>query len=254
MHIVLDPRTKVLATIILIIATFLTEQVSHFIGITCLLILVLLTSKAPLRMYLRNIFLLSWLLVFTFLAHLWGNTSVARNGIILWKFPMFGILLTYDDLFSSLLVVGRLIVIVGWVTILGSTSSSLEIVNAIECLLRPGQRFGLPVQKLTVIAMLSIRFIPILFEEGQHLIHAYIARSIDLNSGNIAVRLKNYVLLCDPLFNSMLRRVEHLTLAMESRSFRAGSERTSLHELRMTLIDYIILSGSLFFIVFIQLL
>ncbi len=142
--------------------------------------------------------------------------------------------------------------VVGWVTILETSSSALEIVNAIERLLRPGERFGLPVQKLTVITMLSLRFIPILFEERQHLVHAFIARSLDLSDGNIVIRLKNYVLLCEPLFSSMLRRVEHLTLAMENRSFHAGSDRTSLYELRMTLIDYLVIGASLFLLVLSQ--
>jgi energy-coupling factor transport system permease protein len=98
--------------------------------------------------------------------------------------------------------------------------------------------------------MLSIRFIPILHEEKQHLMHTYIARGMDINSKNIPARLKHYVLLCVPLFNSMLRRVDHLALAMDSRAFRAQADRTSLHEFHMQFVDYLVIGVSMTLLVF----
>ena len=121
--------------------------------------------------------------------------------------------------------------------------------NGLERLLRPLQWLGFPVQKLSIVAMLSIRFIPILLEEGQHLVHAYIARGLDLTNGNIAARLKNSVFFCGPLFSSMIRRVEHLTLAMENRAFQAGAERSSLYEFHMKFADYSILCLSFLILV-----
>jgi energy-coupling factor transporter transmembrane protein EcfT len=108
------------------------------------------------------------------------------------------------------------------------------------------------VQKFSIVAMLSIRFIPILLEERQHLVRAYVARGMDMNERNLLVRLKNYVFLCVPLFNSLLRRTEHLTLAMESRAFRVQADRTSLHEFRMKFPDYLVLGGSILIVLLTQ--
>jgi energy-coupling factor transport system permease protein len=75
---------------------------------------------------------------------------------------------------------------------------------------------------------------------------------MDMNSKNIPIRLKHYVLLCVPLFNSMLRRADHLTLAMESRAFQAQADRSSLRELRMKFVDYLVLGGSMVILLFIR--
>ncbi|MBN1552980.1 energy-coupling factor transporter transmembrane protein EcfT [bacterium] len=237
--------------VIFIVTTFLTDQGVQFIGITCVFGLTLILSKTSLRIYLRNITLISWLLLFTFLAHLWGKPLLSHAELPQ-GFSIRGIFVSYDNVFGGLLAVGQLIVVVGWVTILGATASPLELVNAFESLLRPGKRFGLPVHTFSIIALLSIRFIPILFEEGQCLLHAYIARGLDLHRGTIWVRLKNYVLLCVPLLSTMLRRVEHLTVALESRFFHPGVERTSLEAFHMRRIDYFVLTGSLLLLVLVQ--
>jgi energy-coupling factor transport system permease protein len=212
-----------------------------------ILALTFLVSKTSCRVYLRNVFLLSWLLLFTFIANLWGNSPAGQNMTL-----EHGVVLTSASLFSGILAVGKLSIVAGWVTILATTASPLELINGLEKLLHPLKIAGLSVSKFSIIAMLSLRFIPILFEEGHYLIHAYIARGIDLSQGNLLVRLKNYMLLCGPLFSSMLRRVDHLALAMESRAFRAGAERTSLHELRMKSADYVILCTSLLLFILIQ--
>jgi energy-coupling factor transport system permease protein len=246
---VLDSRTKILATLGLIAATFLTESFGYFSGIAGLLVLVFLLSKTPLRLFLRNVFLLSWLLVFTFIAHLWGQVFLSHQETTLQTFSIGGIFVTYQGVRDGLLTIGQLVVVVGWVSILGFSASPLQIATSLEHLFRPLRFLGIPVHKFSIVTMLSIRFIPILFEESQHLVRAYIARGIDLNEGTPLVRLKNYVLLCIPVFTSMLRRVDHLTLAMESRAFRVQAERTSLYEFRMRFLDYLVLGGSIVMLV-----
>ena len=166
------------------------------------------------------------------------------------SFSIGDIFLPYEGLLVSLLAVSQLLTVVGWVTILGCSTSPLEIVHGLERLLRPLRVLGIPVQKISIVAMLSIRFIPILLEEKHHLVRTYIARGMDVSSKNIPARLKHYVLLCVPLFNSMLRRVDHLALAMESRAFRTQADRTSLHELHMQFVDYLVLGGSMVLLVF----
>ena len=246
----LDPRTKFLATVGLIAATFLTEDYVYFSGIVVLLLITFLISKTSPRVFLRNVLLLSWLLTFTFFIHVWENVTFTSQERFAQGFSIGGIFLPYEGLIVSLLAVSQLLTVVGWVTILGSSTSPLEIVHGLERLLRPLCVFGIPVQKISIVTMLSIRFIPILLEEKHHLMHTYIARGMDLSSKNITARLKHYVLLCVPLFNSMLRRVDHLALAMESRAFQAQADRTSLHELHLQFVDYLVLGGSMALLVF----
>lgn len=239
----LDPRTKFLAMVGLIATTFLMKNFVYFTGIIVLLFIALLISKTPPRVFIRNVLLLSWLLVFTFFLRLWGEMTVIYQEGFAQGFSVGNMFIPYEGLLKSLLAVSQLMTVVGWVTILGCSTSPLEIVHSLERLLRPLRVLGIPVQKFSIVTMLSIRFIPILFEEKEHLVRAYIARGMDVNSKNILARLKHYVLLCVPLFNSMLRRVDHLAIAMESRAFQAQADRTSLYEFRMKFMDYLVLVG-----------
>jgi energy-coupling factor transport system permease protein len=239
----LDPRTKFLATVGLIATTFLMENFVYFTGIIVLLFISLLISKTPPRVFIRNILLLSWLLAFTFFLRVWGEVTVVYQEGFTQGFSVGKLFIPYKGLLESLLVVSQLVTVVGWVTILGCSTSPLEIIYGLERLLRPLRALGIPVHKFSIVTMLSIRFIPILFEEKEHLVRAYVARGMDINSKNILIRLKHYVLLCVPLFNSMLRRVDHLALAMESRAFQARADRTSLYKLRMKFMDYFLLGG-----------
>jgi energy-coupling factor transport system permease protein len=241
----LDPRTKFLATLGLIVTTFSTENLVYFSGMVVLLLIAFLISKTALRVFLRNVLLLSWLLVFTFFLRMWGGVASVHHESFTQGFSVGNMCIPYEELLKSLLAVSQLVAAVGWVTILGCSTSPLEIVHGLERLLRPLRVLGISVHKFTIVTMLSIRFIPILFEEKEHLVRAYIARGMDINNKNIPARLKHYVLFCVPLFNSMLRRVDHLAIAMESRAFQARAERTSLFELQMRSVDYLALVGSM---------
>lgn len=232
----LDPRTKFLTIVVFIAATLTTTNMGGLLAISGIWGIAYFVTQLPLWKYFRNLILLSWLLVITFVVHVWGNRPGAYDG---------SLTLTQNGLMEGGLALGQLVLVIGWVTILGSSSSPLEIVSGLERLLHPLQRIGLPVQKFSIIVLLSMRFIPILLKEGQHLVYAYVARGIELKQGNIITRLKNSVLLCVPLFHNMIRRVEHLTLAMENRAFQVGITRSSLYELHMRSLDYLILCLSL---------
>lgn len=232
----LDPRTAFLATIMLILATFQSNQYFTLLMISLLFLLVLFSTGTPLRIYVRNLSLLTWLLAFTFFAYIWGEGSSDLH----------------DNLDAGLQAIGQISIVVGWATILGNSVSPLALVNGLERLLRPLTLSRLPVSRFSIVAMLTLRFIPVLLQESQHLLDAYIARGIEIQRGSVITRLKNYVLLCGPLFSSLLRRVEHVALAMESRAFYADAERTSFYELRMTWFDYLTLIVSFSVLVFIM--
>lgn len=149
-----------------------------------------------------------------------------------------------EHVLAGLYAIGRLSIVVGWVTILGTCLSALVLVSALERLLQPLRMFSLPINRMSIVTMLSLRFLPIFVEESQHLLQAYLARGIEIHHGNLRTRLRNYVLLCGPLLTSLLRRVEHLALAMESRGFHIETERTLHYAFHITWVDYLFLAGT----------
>ena len=61
--------------------------------------------------------------------------------------------------------------------------------------------------------------------------------AVALDRGGLLFRIKNAASILIPLFISTIRRAEELALAMESRCWRGGKERTRLRELRFTELD-----------------
>jgi energy-coupling factor transport system permease protein len=227
----LDPRTMILATTGLIVATLFSRHILALGGLVLLLIIAFVLFRTPFRRFLRNMLLLSWLLGVTFIINFWGNFEETN--------------LSLHSVGNSLLAVARLITVVGWGTLLGAVLSPLEMVAGLERLLAPLRALRLPIHTFSLVAMLSVRFLPIFFEEQQTLMRAHIARGIDFSAGNFFERLKHYGFFCVPLFNSMLRHVDHLAIAMDARAFRVSEARTVLCDLRMTWVDCLVLGGGM---------
>ena len=94
---------------------------------------------------------------------------------------------------------------------------------------------------IAVIALVTIalRFIPTLMEEADKIMKAQMARGADFESGNLLARAKAMVPLLVPLFVSAFRRAGDLAMAMESRCYHGGENRTRLRVLKITSNDWL---------------
>ncbi len=84
---------------------------------------------------------------------------------------------------------------------------------------------------------LAVRFIPIIFEEAQRIRQAQISRSGQEQNSRIAV-LKNVPQLLVPLVNSIFRRADQITFAMQSRAFSINGFRTPCLQKGFRRLDY----------------
>ena len=77
------------------------------------------------------------------------------------------------------------------------------------------------------------------------------ARGADFESGNIVKRAKGLVPLLVPLFISAFRRADELAVAMESRCYRGGQNRTRMKQLKIQPRDYQALAVTLIMVLLI---
>jgi energy-coupling factor transport system permease protein len=89
---------------------------------------------------------------------------------------------------------------------------------------------------------IALRFIPTLLEETDKIMKAQMARGADFESGNLFQRAKALVPLLVPLFISAFRRADELAMAMESRCYRGGENRTRMKIPKTASRDYIALA------------
>jgi len=88
---------------------------------------------------------------------------------------------------------------------------------------------------------LSFRLVPIFSESAQTIIQAQRSRGLKI-SGGIISKFQSYFPLFVPVFLSALRRVNHLSIALESKGFGANVKRTSWLEFKWRPRDFLFLS------------
>ena len=242
----LDPRMKIIITIILITALFF---IGKFIGFAFFLVYVasiIFVAKLPLKKIIKGLKPILFLVLLTLLLHVF----LTKGGEIYWQWRFLSI--EEEGVFTGFFMVSRIILLIMFTSLLTLTTSPLQLTDGIEYLLKPLKRFGVPASELAMMMTIALRFIPTLLEEAEKIMKAQKARGADFESGNIINRAKSLIPLLVPLFISAFRRADDLALAMEARCYRGGEGRTRLHELSFKNKDFWALALTIIFAVFIS--
>ncbi len=227
----LDPRTKILLTIAMIVAVFLVKTMVGYALILGFMYLAARMSHIPFKMLMKGIKPLRIILILTFLLNLFFNTGTTP--LLEWSF----IRITYEGLSQAVHYSLRLVFLVLGTSLMTLTTSPIALSDGIEMLLSPLKKLHFPAHELAMMMSIALRFIPTLMEEADKIMKAQMARGADFESGNLFNRARAMVPLLVPLFVSAFRRAGDLAMAMESRCYHGGENRTRLRVLRITAND-----------------
>lgn len=230
----LDPRVKIVLTMFLMGATFAIKNYSGFVFLSLFLFFVILLSELPFLWVLRTLKPLRYILLITFLIHLF-----LTPGLVLFKISFLKI--TEEGLKNGFFFCVRLIFLVAGTSLLTLTTTPVELTDGIEYLLSPFKWFKVSAHELAMMMTIALRFIPTLLVEAEKVLKAQLARGADFESRNILKRAKNLIPFIIPLFVSAFRRADELAMAMESRCYRGGEGRTRLRALEMRAKDWLTL-------------
>ena len=228
----MDARVKILLLLILLIEVFVFTSAPVYLLMTGITFLLIMTSKVPVRMVLRSLKPLWWIILFTFVLHLFSHPG--REIYRIWQF-----VITQEGVEQGALISVRLMLLIVLSTLLTFTTSPLKLTDALESLLSPFKRLGLPAHELAMMMTIALRFIPTLISETDKIMKAQQSRGADFVTGSIMSRLKNMVPILVPLFLSAFRRADDLALAMEARCYRGGEGRTRMKEMKLGRLDYV---------------
>ena len=223
----LDPRIKIVATMIFIIAIFFAHSLASYALVTAFVALSFAISRLPVKFILKSLKPLWVIIIFTMGVHIFTTP-----GDVLWQYGIFHI--TKEGLYQGALMTARLVFLIVFSSLLTYTTSPIVLTDGIEHLLNPFKRIGVPAHELAMMMTIALRFIPTLIEEADKIMKAQMARGADFESGNLIKRAKAMVPLLVPLFVSAFRRAGDLAMAMESRCYRGGEGRTRLRVLKFT--------------------
>ncbi|MDU6913389.1 MAG: energy-coupling factor transporter transmembrane component T [Veillonella sp.] len=196
----MDPRAKIIATTIFVVAIFLANSPLAYGLVGAFTIFAMLLSRLPLRLMWSAIKPLWIIIVFTMGIHIFTTPG---NSLFQW-----GIInITDQGLTMGLQMAARLIFLILFSSLLTYTTSPIRLTDGIEHLLNPFRCIGVPAHELAMMMTIALR--------------------------------KNMVPLLVPLFISAFRRADELAIAMEARCYRGGVNRTRMKELQVTYVDYI---------------
>ena len=236
----LDPRTKLLAVTLYIVALFLADFFVTYAIMLVVLALAIRISKVPLRSILRGLKPILFIAIFTALLNLFYTSGEH----VLVKFWIFTI--TLEGVFNAFFMVVRIMMLIAGTFLLTYTTSPILLTDGLESLLSPLKKLHIPIHELSMIMSIALRFIPTLIEETDKIMSAQRARGADFESGNLMQRAKALIPLLVPLFISAFRRADELAVAMECRCYHGGEGRTRLRQLKYQGRDYGVL---IFFLV-----
>lgn len=223
----LDPRTKLIAVVLYIVALFLAKSFVTY-GIMFLLLAVsIAVSKVPVKSIFRGMKPVVFIVIFTAILNLFytpGDTVLVR----FWIFTI-----TLEGVFNAFFMVVRILMLIAGTFLLTYTTSPILLTDGLERLLRPLKKVRFPVHELSMMMSIALRFIPTLIQETDKIISAQKARGADFDSGNLMQKAKALIPILIPLFLSSFRRAEELAIAMECRCYHGDEGRTSLRQLTM---------------------
>ena len=239
----MDPRAKVILAFLYIICTFICKNAMGFLALVASAILLILVSKIPLKIVLRSIKPLLFIIAFTSVINIFftkGENQITPDS---WAITIYE-----EGLWNALFMMLRIVIlIVGTGLFLTYTTTPIALTDALEHLLSPLKKIRVPVHDFAMMMTIALRFIPTLTDETEKIMNAQKARGSDFNSGSLLKRAKALIPILIPLIVSALSRAFELAAAMECRCYHGGEGRTRLKILRYRPSDFVVIALMLAF-------
>lgn len=221
----LDPRVKLLGTLLYFISIFLFSYPYGLLLSAAFLAVVICASRVPVRFMLRGLKPVFLLIIMTVLIKLFMTQGEVLVQVWIIK-------ITKEGIAGACLLSARFILLIVSSSVMTFTTTPNELTSGIESLLGPLRIVKLPVHEMAMMMTIALRFIPILIEETDRIMKVQSARCADFESGNLVRRARNMLPLLVPLFVSAVRRADDLAMAMEARGYRGSEGRTRMKPLR----------------------
>jgi len=239
----LDPRTKIVATALLITLLLFIKSYLAYVLFLILIIAILIIATIPPGYAFCGLKPMLPILLLMWIFQLFLYSTPGATVIFSWW--IFSA--TDAGLHMGNLISMRVLFLFTVTTILTLTTSIVSLTDGLESLLNPLKKIGLPTQELVMTMIIALRFVLILAEELDKIIKAQMARGVAFDRGNFIQKTRNLFPVFLPLFINAFKRAEELIIAMEARSYSGGKGRTKMKTLHMGRLD---LLAGLFMLLF----
>jgi energy-coupling factor transport system permease protein len=203
----LDPRTKMLLLLGTFVLAFVFLDPLYLAGVMALVLLFGYFAKSLANLRRIWFILVAIAIVSTVLWALFGSGQT----------PLF-LFVDREALLYGIAVALRIDITVVAGMIFLSVTRNEEIATGLA-------RLGIPYRFAFAVST-ALRLVPTIAASGSTIGQAQRSRGLDLESGNVLERIRNYVPLLVPVFISTIRSTNVFSMALESKGFGAGQKRT----------------------------
>ena len=224
----LHPITKVLWAVLTGVLCFICQSI-WFLGAISLINLVVFLTSGIIREgkpVLKLFAVISILLLFFTLFFNREGTALVSYGIII---------ITDEGIRQGLLMVFRMLGALLPISIMIILTPANDLAAAFVRYLHVPYKYAFAVTA-------TLRFIPTLTGEMQHIMQAQAARGCDLDKGGPIKRFGRVIPLTVPLLSSSVKKTEQMAISLEVRGFGAG-KRSSYRKTRFGARDIILLTA-----------
>ena len=224
-----DPRTIFLSTLFLTISLVIMNDIIQalfcFIAILIHIILVGVKVKNLMKIFLASIWLLLSIILINYFL-IGKDINYITNS----TFRLFGIIILASVMLSSMNI--------------------MDIGFAIEKIFYPLKYLKIPIESISIIIALSLKFIPLIKDETFRIQKAQKARGLDYKLMSIAEKISNITSLFIPIVVSSIQSSVKTAIAMEIRGYSAPYKKTRLYESYITIKDLLYIIFSAIFLIF----
>ncbi len=240
----LDPRTKILALILLTFSIFSISTFTDLLIHGALIVIIALLAHISLLELARSCKHFLGIIIAVGIC----NMIFIQQGEVLVSVGFFT--LTRGGIALSCLYSLRILCALTLGAVLVNTTSTVQICNAFEAFLAPLARIGLPAREIAMVFSLMLRFIPLIAFEATSLTEAQLIRGARYQKATLKTQFHIMSSTLTALLTKTYQHAQGLSQALDARNYRVYTERTHWHPLRFAQLD---IQCVAFLIVFISL-
>lgn len=241
-----DPRAKLLVFLSLFFGIVFSNNIFGVMTGVIVIFSLYLMSRFPIKSAWRTILRASpFLLLLCILQILLASGT--ETSVVL--FRVFGLEIYQTSVMGAVLLLLRFIALICLLNLAVMSISTSQISAAIFHLFKPFERIGFPVNDLTMVLQITLRYIPLVAQIAEKIAKAQAARGGDWERRgfNPIKQAKMVLPLIVPVIIMSLKRAETMAVAMESRGFNAAERRSSFYEFTFSWQDASLIGVSLLF-------
>lgn len=235
----LDPRLKILATILLMVSVFLplpTWSMTFAVGGLLLIAISILLwfTHMSIRQIFSSLFSLWFMIIFLLVIYVLIPNA---NHTLPVAWSVNGWTVYWDAFAQAGKIILRLFLMIEITLVLTASTKPLDLTYALEWYMTPLKVFHFPAAEVAMTISIALRFIPTLLEDASRITKAQASRGVDFAHGKIWKRIISLTSLIIPLFVSSFLRSEELANAMECRCYDPRAKRTRYRVMKFHLAD-----------------